>query len=256
MHVPLSTLVAAIDWSYVIHQSPVRIVAIAATIYAFMQGVKQFIPLLSGWWAVAINILLSTSALLAITPSDQVFTPATMAALVTTVLTAAGIHGTVSKLQAGSPSPAAGSGPSGVSGQTVASKGLAILLAVGALFGAMTLTGCNNFERQTYNSLSASKAVLDQAQMDYQNGSIVQNQASFDAINRGKALQVLAVNAMYSYETIKHTGGTQTALDAQQAIVQKLIAQLPTIVTAVQALYPPKPPAKMSMLWLAQPQRA
>lgn len=242
-------LLAVIDWSYVIHHSPARIIAIAAAVYAFLQGVKQFFPLLTGYWAIAANVLLSGAGILAVTPTDQLLTPATLSSLVVAILTAAGIHGTVSKLSAdATPSSAAGSSPSSSSGPTSAAKALVILLAVGASFAMVGLTGCSSFERTTFQSLSASQAVINQAQADYEARTVPQTQASYLAINKAKAAQVLAVQAMAGYENIKASGGTANALAAQQAVVQQLVDQLPSLVAAVKTLYTTKTPAPQSAL--------
>lgn len=240
-HTAPLALLAAIDWSYVVHQSPARIIAIAAAVYAFLQGVKQFFPLLTGYWAIAANVLLSGAGILAVTPTDQLLTPATLSSLVVAILTAAGIHGTVSKLQAPSPSGVAGSSPSSASGPTTAGKALVILLAVGASFAVVALTGCDDFERSTYRTLAASQAVVNQAQTDYEANTIAQTMASYTAINKAKAAQVVAVQAMAAYEQIKSASGTQSALQAQQAVVQNLVNQLPALVAAVKALYTNSP---------------
>lgn len=223
----------AIDWSYVIHQSPARIIAIAIAVYAFLQGVKQFFPLLTGWWAIAVNAIFSAAGILAVTPSDQLLTPGTLSALVVAVLTAAGIHGTVSKLAQSGQTPAPGSSPS----SSINTKALAILLAAGASLALGVLTGCTNFEREAFQTLSASQAVINQSQADYESGAIKQTQASYAAINKAKAMQVLAVQAMATYENIKATKGTQAALVAQQQVVESFLTQLPALVAAVKALY-------------------
>lgn len=248
MHVYTAALAlaAGVDWSYVIHQSPARIIAISTAVYAFLQGVKQFIPLLSGWWAIAVNVIFSAAALFVVTPADQIFTPATLASLVVAVLGAAGIHGTVSKLAQSGQTPAPVT-PSGMG-----AKGLAILLAAGASLAIVTLTGCNNFERDAFQTLSASQAVINQSQADYESGAIAKTQAAYAAINKAKAMQVLAVQAMATYENIKATKGTESALAAQQQVVTNFLTELPALVTAVKALYS-STPATTGMVLMRAP---
>src|SRR5882762_10059691 len=54
-------------------------------------------------------------------------------------------------------------------------------IAVSALilFAVMFQTGCSSFERTTFQTLAASKAVIDQAQVDYEARTIPHTQAIF-----------------------------------------------------------------------------
>ncbi len=79
-----------------------KLLAIVALVYPILQRIKKIPalnPYIKGWVAVTLNVLLSAGGLLIVTPADQLYTTNTLLALVTTVLTAAGIHGTVSHLQ-------------------------------------------------------------------------------------------------------------------------------------------------------------
>jgi hypothetical protein len=109
--------------------------------------------------------------------------------------------------------------------------GRAILLSVVCCLG---LTGCTNFERNTFNTLAASKAVIDQAQADYTARTIVQNACTYAVINDAKAAQTTAVDAMLVYEQEKNAG---TSVTAQVATVTADVAALPAIIVQVKALY-------------------
>lgn len=98
---------------------------------------------------------------------------------------------------------------------------------------------CNasSWERTTFQALSASKAVIDQAQADYESGVLPHSQKSYDVINKAKNVQTLAVNAMTTYEGIKANGGSATAQQAAQADVATFLSQLPALIADVKALY-------------------
>ena len=73
------------------------------------------------------------------------------------------------------------------------------LLALGLTIG---LTACDDFERSAFQTLSASKAVLDVAQTDYEQLVLPSptTKCAYALINDGKAAQTVAVNAMLTYE--------------------------------------------------------
>jgi hypothetical protein len=78
-----------------------KVLAIAALVYAVIQGVKQIpalTPYLTGWVAIGVNVALTATGLLIAIPADQLYTMNTLMALVTACLTAAGVHGTVSAM--------------------------------------------------------------------------------------------------------------------------------------------------------------
>jgi hypothetical protein len=105
---------------------------------------------------------------------------------------------------------------------------LSVFLALPLLFG------CTNFERNAFNSLAASKAVVDQAQADYTAKTIPENACTYALINNAKAAQTVAVDSMLLYETEKSAGANLTAQEA--AVTQDLAAIVP-IVVQVKALY-------------------
>lgn len=96
------------------------------------------------------------------------------------------------------------------------------------------LSGCNSFERNAFNTLSASKAVIDQAQADYTVKTIQQNACTYAIINDAKAAQIVAVDAMVVYEQEKGLGQN---LDAQTANITDDLAAIVPIVVQVKNLY-------------------
>lgn len=106
-------------------------------------------------------------------------------------------------------------------------KSLGVLLVLG--LAMLSLTGCSSFERNTFNSLSASKAVIDTAQKDYTAGTIKQTACTYAVINDAKAAQTVAVNSMLVYETAKNAGN--------EASVQLAVADIIPIIAEIKTLY-------------------
>ena len=251
-------------WHEFISQAPVRIIAIASVICVLLQAVKRFYPGLGGYWAIAVNLTLSTAGVLALTDPSQFWTINTAAHIFEAGLAAAGIHGTAKALSdrpldakptSGDPTPIfyppsvanpaatfVGRIPAGISGADPQMKNpsvnpKSVLIFLVAALAFVGLCGCNTWERTTFQTLSASKATIDQAQADYESGKIKQTAASFKAINDLKASQTAAVQAMVTYESIKAAKGSAIALDAQQQIVAAALAQIGPLIAAVKGLY-------------------
>lgn len=102
------------------------------------------------------------------------------------------------------------------------------------LGGLAMLAGCNSFERNAFNTLSASKAVIDQAEKDYNAKTIPQTKCAFALINDAKAAQTLSVDAMLVYEQEKGAGQSVTA---QEAAITGDLAAIPPIIVQVKSLY-------------------
>ncbi len=100
-----------------------------------------------------------------------------------------------------------------------------------------TVAGCSNWERQTFQALSASKAVIDQAQADYETGKLPHSQLTYDAVNKAKAAQTSAVEGMITFEQLKATNATAGALAKAQGDVAVILADLPGLITAIKSLY-------------------
>lgn len=111
------------------------------------------------------------------------------------------------------------------------------VLAIALCFAiTIPMTGCNDWERTTFQTLSASDTTINQAQADYEAGTITNTTQAFQVITAAKAAQSVAVNQMVAYEQLKATGATPTALTASEAQVVTALAQLPTVLAEVEAL--------------------
>lgn len=99
---------------------------------------------------------------------------------------------------------------------------------------ALCCVGCNDFERSVFQTLSASRDVIDKAQADYESRTLPHNQCAYALINDAKAVQTTAVNAMVVYEEQK---ATNKDLSAQTALVSSTIAGLPPLVVKIKTLY-------------------
>jgi hypothetical protein len=96
MHL-LAFITLAAFWSVL----PVKLVAIAGVAYVLVQIVKRFFPAVTGPWAVALNVALSLTGVIAAAKPGDLEDPAFWSSLILTAASAAGIHGTVrSALQA------------------------------------------------------------------------------------------------------------------------------------------------------------
>lgn len=219
---------AGLDWNYIVHDSPARIVVVAGTLCTILQLVKRYLPAVNGWLAVALNLTLSASGILAITRPDQIWTIATWQNVFVTSLAAAGIHGTTKLMR----------DPDASATQALqARRAVTLMLAFAIGLIGLSLTGCTDWEREAFKSISASKAVIDQAQADYQSGKIPQNDRDYTIITKAKQVQNTAVDGLEMYEHLREAKGTDQQLSAQQAAVTELLGQLPALIVDVRALY-------------------
>jgi len=118
-----------------------------------------------------------------------------------------------------------------------ASSKLAALVVASLLLGSFGLTGCNDFERKTYQTLSASKSLIDQAQIDYEAGTLPHTQASYDAINKAKDAQTTAVRAFQVYEAAKLAVNQNSDVTAQIAALNSALSNLGPAVAGVKHIY-------------------
>jgi hypothetical protein len=65
------------------------------------------------------------------------------------------------------------------------------------------LVGCDTWERTTFQSLSASKALIDGADSDYRAGRLPQTDDVYFAIVKAKNVQTVAVHSFDMYWSIK-----------------------------------------------------
>ncbi|QEE30793.1 hypothetical protein FTW19_24005 [Terriglobus albidus] len=114
---------------------------------------------------------------------------------------------------------------------------LAALLVASLLLGSFGLTGCNDFERKTFQTLSASKALIDQAQIDYETGTLPHTQASYDAIYKAKNAQTAAVRAFQVYEAAKLTVDQNSDVTVQITALNGALSNLGPAVVSVKQIY-------------------
>lgn len=102
---------------------------------------------------------------------------------------------------------------------------------------AVAITGCNSWERTTFQTLSASKATIDNAQAQYESKAIAQNACSYAIINDAKASQAVAVNSFLTYEQVKNSKGDLTS--AETIVNTKLTALIPLVAQVTSLLSNP-----------------
>jgi len=98
--------------------------------------------------------------------------------------------------------------------------------------------GCNQFERDTYNTLAVSKAVIDKAGQQYNSGEIPQTACIQGLIINGRKAQQLGADDLLTYHNIVAAKGDPSAIEA--AVIGD-IATLTTNVTAIKSISASKP---------------
>lgn len=212
--------------SYIHAHLPQTVVAISVLMYPMLQGLKAAVPdswKLCGWKMVLINIAVAIITVWAVTPASDFFTLDAWMRVIEASGLAAGIHGTISALGTKAP------------GVANAAKGTAAVLILFLCAGL--LAGCTDWERTTFNTLAASKAVIDQAQVDYEVRAIPKTAANQKAINEAKDLQTIAVQGLETYEQMKAAKASTDALNGQIAAVNTLLANLAPLIADIRAFY-------------------
>jgi len=102
------------------------------------------------------------------------------------------------------------------------------------------VAACTSWERSAFQTLSASKAVIDTAQADYESGKITPTPQAYAEINAAKQVQIDAVNAMLIYENYKAQKAFSGDLAAQQQAVSAILVKLPQLIAQIKALYTAK----------------
>lgn len=113
---------------------------------------------------------------------------------------------------------------------------LALVLAA-----ALGLAACTSWDRQTYKTLSASKAVIDQAAADYNAGQLPQTAAVRDLIAKARTAQTTAVEAFQAYAAAKLVGSAN--LTARRAAVSTLVGDVTALIGQIEAVLSRSPPS-------------
>lgn len=112
----------------------------------------------------------------------------------------------------------------------------------------ITFTGCNNWERTTFQTLATAQATLNAAQTAYEQSAtapcpvpamqtcLPHTAAVYNTITKAKAADVLAVNSMVTFEEMKAASAGTTGLTAAEADVNVAVANLSTLIGDVKAL--------------------
>jgi hypothetical protein len=138
------------------------------------------------------------------------------------------------------------------------SAGKVLMIFLALSISMCFISGCTNWERTTFQALSASKAVIDQAGVDYNAGTIPQTAANQSIITQARNAQTTAVDAMATYEEIKVSATTTvTGLSSQEAVVNTALAAVVPLVAQIKTLYATKTsmnvqPERM-LPWTLQP---
>lgn len=104
------------------------------------------------------------------------------------------------------------------------------------LLCSLALVACTSWESTTFKTLSASKAVIDQAKTDYRSGAIPVNACSYAIINQATAADSLVVTGFQTYEQEKQAKAAATVLADQQAVVEGLLVNLAPLVSDIALL--------------------
>ena len=127
-----------------------------------------------------------------------------------------------------------------------------ITVLAAAMLTLAFAVGCQNWERTTFQALSASKTTLDSAQAAYEVSAhtgtcptptatapacIPHTAAAYKTITDAKVLQKGAVDAMVVYEELKAANAAPDALTKAEADVEVALAALSTITGDVKSLY-------------------
>jgi hypothetical protein len=122
---------------------------------------------------------------------------------------------------------------------------LVLLLVISTLAMSLIMTGCSDWEHQTYKVLSADKAVVDQAVADYNAGKIPQTTVDREIVDKARAAHNTAVQAFAEYErlqaTLKATNagpGSDAYAKAEQArqVAIQALSDLPALIEALKPL--------------------
>jgi FKBP-type peptidyl-prolyl cis-trans isomerase len=111
---------------------------------------------------------------------------------------------------------------------------------IAVILFTVAVTGCNNWERTTFQTLSASKATIDNAQAQYEAKAIAQTTCAYAIINDAKASQTVAVNGFLAYEQVKTAKGDIATAEA--TVTTELVALVPLVAQVTSLLSNPAAP--------------
>ena len=106
-----------------------------------------------------------------------------------------------------------------------------LLLALALVFAA-----CTSWEQQTYQTLAATKAVIDQAAVDYNAGVLPQTRTVHDLIEKARLAQKTAVDAFSAYAVVKVAKEPQATIEEKQQAVLNAVAAVSQVIVDIKAI--------------------
>ena len=112
-----------------------------------------------------------------------------------------------------------------------------------------SLAGCSNWERNTFDTLSGAKSVIDQAANDYNAGKLPKTQQTHDVIEKAQQVKdaaVLAFKAYWDEKSAVQQAQASGQLDSKGASARMQLAvnsvntalqDLPPLISAIQKLH-------------------
>ena len=100
----------------------------------------------------------------------------------------------------------------------------------------LLMAACTSWEKQTYQTLAASKASIDTAADQYNAGTLPQTQQVHDLITKARQAQTMAVDAFKQYLFLKTASVPQQQLTDQQAAVTAAVGQVATLIADIKTL--------------------
>ena len=105
-------------------------------------------------------------------------------------------------------------------------------------FVVLLSSGCNTFERNTYNTLATSKAVIDTAAQQYNKGEIPQTTCVRTLIADARKAQQLGADDLLAYHNILAAKGDVTG---EVSAITSDISTLVANVTSIKSISASKP---------------
>lgn len=202
------------------------LIAIGA-VYTIMLAVKQndwVKANVNGWWAVALNLILSALSILVLVPVNQLYTLNTLVTLIVTLLSSSGVHGMVKSVP--NSSSEAPSTP-----LTADIKSVTKIIAFFILAVTLGMVGCvhagtaattvpgavNDFDATTYRGLSDMQAVIKTTEADVAAGKVTLSASEQTVFTTFKNAYNTAEQAWQVYHASATSANEQVVVSAYSA---------------------------------------
>ena len=104
------------------------------------------------------------------------------------------------------------------------------------LLVVLILAACSSWDHTTYQTLAASKAVIDQAAADYNAGTLPKTAAVKAVIEKAQGAQRAAVTAFEAYAVAKTAGDPSATVEQKKQAVIQAVALVAQVVAEIKAL--------------------